>query len=184
MSPNPVEVPDAQVAGDLDACAAFATGEGADTARLGITGFCWGGRQVWLYAERNPSLKAAVVWYGPLVNKPTELQPKHAIDDIADLKCPVLWPLHGGADPSIPPEAVKAIKAAADKAGKTVEVVIYPDAGHAFNADFRPSYREGPAKDGWKRMQAWFKDHGLGPRRAAEAASLAPGSWRGRPTRS
>jgi carboxymethylenebutenolidase len=154
------KVPDAQVLSDLDATAAFAATDGGDAARLGITGFCWGGRIVWLYAEHNPALKAGVVWYGKLVGQPTELQPKNPIDLVADLHAPVLG-LYGGADPGIPADTIHQMEAAAKAAGKTVEMVIYPDTPHAFNADYRPSYRQGPAQDGWKRMQAWFHAHGL-----------------------
>jgi len=152
------KAPDAQVASDLDATVAFAGAEGADISKLGVTGFCWGGRQTWLFAEHNPMLKAAVAWYGPLTNVPNDLQPKRAIDGVADLKCPVLG-LYGAADQGIPVDAVNAIKAAADKAGKIVEVVIYPDTPHGFHADYRPSYRPDKAADGWARLQAWFKKY-------------------------
>jgi len=152
------KTPDAQVSSDLDASVAFATADGGDTTKLGATGFCWGGRQTWLFAERNPMLKAAVAWYGPLTNQPNPLQPKRAIEAIAELKCPVLG-LYGAADQGIPVDAVNAIKAEADKLGKTVEVVIYPDTPHAFYADYRASYRADPAADGWGRLQAWFKKY-------------------------
>ncbi|SED90655.1 carboxymethylenebutenolidase [Rhizobiales bacterium GAS191] len=152
------KTPDEQVTSDLDATVSFATAEGGDTAKLGVTGFCWGGRQTWLFAEHNPLVKAAVAWYGPLTNAPNPFQPKRAIDGIADLKAPVLG-LYGAADQGIPVDSVNAIKAAADTAGKTVEVVIYPDTPHAFNADYRSSYRPGPAADGWGRLQVWFKKY-------------------------
>ena len=152
------KTPDAQVASDLDSTVAFATTEGGDTSRLGVTGFCWGGRQTWLFAEHNPKGKAAVAWYGPLTNAPNPLQPKRAIDDVSDLKGPILG-LYGAADQGIPVESVNAIKTAADAVGKTVEVVIYPDTPHAFNVDYRLSYRPGPAADGWARLQAWFKKY-------------------------
>jgi carboxymethylenebutenolidase len=154
------KVPDAQVLSDLDASAAFAGTDGGDATRLGITGFCWGGRITWLYAEHNPALKAGVAWYGKLVGQATELQPTNPIDLVADLKAPVLG-LYGGADPGIPADTIHQMEAAAKTAGKTVEMVIYPDTPHAFNADYRPSYRQGPAQEGWKRMQAWFHAHGL-----------------------
>ncbi|MFE0752961.1 dienelactone hydrolase family protein [Inquilinus sp. NPDC058860] len=154
------KVPDEQVLSDLDATAAFAATDGGDAARLGITGFCWGGRIVWLYAEHNPKLTAGVAWYGKLVGDPTPLQPKNPIDLVADLHAPVLG-LYGGADTGIPVDTVRQMEAAAKKAGKTVELVVYPDTPHAFNADYRPSYRQGPAEDGWKRLQAWFRAHGL-----------------------
>jgi carboxymethylenebutenolidase len=154
------KVPDAQVLGDLDACVGFAKGEGAATDRLAITGFCWGGRIVWLYAAHNADLKAAVAWYGPLIPPTNALHPKNPIDVAADLKAPVLG-LYGGADQNIPVPAVRALEAAIKAAGKTADFVVYPDTPHAFNADYRPSYREGPAKDGWQRMQAWFRANGV-----------------------
>jgi carboxymethylenebutenolidase len=150
------KTPDGQVATDLDDTIKFAAADGGDTSKLGVTGFCWGGRQTWLFAEHNPTVRAAVVWYGPLTNPITPLQPTRPIDGIADLQAPVLG-LYGATDQGIPVDAVNAIKAAAGEDGKTVEVVIYPDTPHAFNADYRPSYRAGPAADGWRRMHAWFK---------------------------
>ena len=155
------KVPDAQAMSDLDAAVAWADGTGkADTARLGITGFCWGGRIVWLYAEHNDNLKAAVAWYGRLAGEPTALQPKNPIDLVDQLHAPVLG-LYGGADPGNPISSIDAMKAAVAKAGKTAEFVVYPDAPHAFFADYRSSYREGPAEDGWQRCLAWFKAHGV-----------------------
>jgi carboxymethylenebutenolidase len=156
------KVPDAQVMSDLDAAAAYAksTAKG-DTARLAITGFCWGGRIVWLYAAHNPALKAAVAWYGPIDRPRTELQPKYPIDLAADLKAPVLG-LYGGADQGIPIESVERMQEACKKAGKTCEIKVYPDTPHGFNADHRPSYRAEAAKDGWSKMLAWFKDQGVG----------------------
>jgi carboxymethylenebutenolidase len=156
------KVPDAQQMSDLDAAIAFAKASGkADTTQLAITGFCRGGRTVWLYAEHNPALKAAVSWYGHLEIPPTELQPKSPIDLAADLKAPVLG-LYGAADTSIKAESIEKMKAACKAAGKTCEFKVYPDAPHGFNADYRPSYRPDDAKDAWARMLAWFKDHGVG----------------------
>ncbi len=155
------KVPDTQVMSDLDATVAYAKASGkADTARLAVTGFCWGGRIVWLYAAHNPSLKAAVAWYGPIDRPRTELQPKYPIDLAPDLKAPVLG-LYGGADQSIPVESVKKMQEACKKAGKTCQITIYPDTPHGFNADYRPSYRAAAAKDGWAKMMAWLKDHGV-----------------------
>jgi carboxymethylenebutenolidase len=158
------KVPDAQVMDDLDSCVAFAKGEGkADTAKLGITGFCWGGRIVWLYAAHNPSLKAAVAWYGRVLGDSTALTPKHPIDLVKELKAPVLG-LYGGADSGIPNDTVDRIRAAlkdGSPAAKKSEIVTYPDTPHAFNADYRPSYRKQPAEDGWKRALAWFKANGV-----------------------
>ena len=140
---------------------AYAKASGsADTARLGITGFCWGGRITWLYAEHNPAVKAGVAWYGKLVGDPGPLTPKHPIDRVGDLEAPVLG-LYGAADTGIPVDTIEKMRSACQAAGKICEFVIYPDTPHAFNADYRPSYREGPAKDGWARMLAWFRSHGV-----------------------
>ncbi len=158
------KVPDAQVMADLDDCVAFANGEGkADTAKLGITGFCWGGRITWLYAAHNPGLKAGVAWYGRVVGDSTALTPKHPVDLAKDLKAPVLG-LYGGADTGIPNDTVDKMRAAlkdGSAAAKKSEIHTYPDMPHAFNADYRPSYRKEAAEDGWKRAIAWFKANGV-----------------------
>jgi carboxymethylenebutenolidase len=155
------KTPDAQEMSDLDAAVAWAKGTGkADINRLGVTGFCRGGRTVWLYAAHNPNVKAAVAWYGPLAFPVSEIKPKNAIDVVADLKAPVLG-LYGGADPGIPVEQIEKLKAALAAAKKPSEIVIYPDTPHAFNADYRPSYRKDPAEDGWKKALAWFKANGV-----------------------
>ena len=154
------KVPDAQVLTDLDAAAAWAGTSRGDLRRLGITGFCWGGRIVWLYAAHSPGLKAAVAWYGRLVGEKSALQPQHPIDVTATLKAPVLG-LYGGADPSIPMETIERMRQALKAAGNPSEIVVYPDAPHAFNADYRPSYRKEAAQDGWKKMLAWFKKYGV-----------------------
>ena len=155
------KVPDAQVMSDLDATVAFAAASGkGDTAKLGITGFCWGGRIVWLYAAHSSALKAGVAWYGRLVGTDSALTPKHPVELAAELKAPVLG-LYGGQDNGIPVETVEQMRSACKTAGKTCELVVYPQAGHAFNADYRPSYREEAAKDGWSRMLAWFKTYGV-----------------------
>jgi carboxymethylenebutenolidase len=155
------KVPDSQVMSDLDATVEWAkkTGNG-DTSKLGITGFCWGGRIVWLYAAHNKNLKAGVAWYGRLTGKATELQPKHPIDLAGEIKAPVLG-LYGEKDTGIPVKDVEAMRAALKKADKPGEIVVYPDAPHAFFADYRPSYRKEPAEDGWKRMKEWFKKNGV-----------------------
>ena len=157
------KVPDAQAMGDLDACVAWARANGGDTSKLGITGFCWGGRITWLYAAHNPNVKAGVAWYGKLVGQASELQPKHPVDVVANLAGPVLG-LYGGDDPGIPQDTVDAMNAAllqrGDAAAKRSEIVVYPGAPHAFHADYRPSYRAAPADDGWKRCLAWFKANG------------------------
>jgi carboxymethylenebutenolidase len=155
------KVPDKQVASDLDATVAWAKSTGmADAAKLGITGFCWGGRQVWLYAAHNPALKAGVAWYGPLQLPPNDLRPKNPIDVVNQINAPVLG-LYGGADEGIPVAQIEQMRAALKAAGKRSEIVIYPHTPHGFNADYRPSYRPQAAKDGWKRMQAWFKANGV-----------------------
>lgn len=154
------KVPDAQVMSDLDAAAAYAQASGkGDTTKLAITAFCWGGRIGWLYAAHNPSLKAAVVWYGRLVGDKTAMTPSHPIDLVAQLKAPVLG-LYGAADTGIPVATVDRMKAACQAAGKTCAFHVYPDTPHAFHADYRPSYRAEAAKDGWARCNAWLKQHG------------------------
>jgi len=156
------KVPDAQVMSDLDATVAWAKETGkADTDKLAITGFCWGGRIVWLYAAHNPGLKAGVAWYGRLVGDADPLHPKHPVDLAADLKAPVLG-LYGGADSGIPEETVERMRGAIEAAGKKAEIIVYPDTPHGFNADYRPSYREAAAQDGWQRMLTWFKENGVG----------------------
>lgn len=158
------KVPDAQVMSDLDAAAEWAKKDGkGDTAKLGITGFCWGGRITWLYAAHNPHLKAGVAWYGRLsgAGKGTDLQPKYPIDLAKDIKAPVLG-LYGEKDTGIPVKDVEAMREALKKAdNKACEIVVYPDAPHAFYADYRQSYRKGPAEAGWKRLQEWFKKNGV-----------------------
>jgi carboxymethylenebutenolidase len=155
------KVPDAQVMSDLDAAVAWAKQTGkADVSKLAVTGFCWGGRIVWLYAAHNPSLKAGVAWYGRLVGESDPLHPKHPVDLAGELKAPVLG-LYGEADTGIPLETVEKMRAAVKAAGKNAEIVVYPEAPHAFFADYRPSYRKPPAEDGWKRMLAWLKQHGI-----------------------
>jgi carboxymethylenebutenolidase len=155
------QVPDAAVASDLDATVAWAAATGkADTARLGVTGFCWGGRQTWLYAAHNPKVKAAAAWYGPLGVPVDAAHPKNPPDLVAELRVPVLG-LYGGADQGIPNSQVQAFAAALKTAGKEAQFVVYPDTPHGFNADYRPSYRPEAAQDGWRRMLAWFKAHGV-----------------------
>jgi carboxymethylenebutenolidase len=157
------KVPDAQVMGDLDACVAWARSQGADTGRLGITGFCWGGRITWLYAAHNPAVKAGVAWYGRLAGAASPLTPQHPLDVAARLQAPVLG-LYGGQDTGIPLDTVDKMKtalAAGGAASRRSEIVVYPDAPHAFHADYRPSFRREAAEDGWSRCLAWFKLHGV-----------------------
>jgi carboxymethylenebutenolidase len=160
IRPVVAKVSDAQVMGDLDASVAWAAKNGGDTKRLGITGFCWGGRIVWLYAAHNANVKAGVAWYGRVVGTTDEMHPKNPIDLAKDIKPPVLG-LYGGADQGIPTDTVEKMKAELKAAGNKSEFVIYPDVPHAFHADYRSSYRKEAAEDGWKRLQAWFKQHGV-----------------------
>lgn len=160
IMPIVAKVPDAQVMSDLDATAAWASGHGGDADRLGITGFCWGGRIVWLYAAHNPHLKAGVAWYGRLVGDADALHPKHPVDIAADLKAPVLG-LYGGQDQGITADSRAQMLTALNAAGKPAEIHVYPDAGHGFHADYRPSYNAKDAADGDRRMLQWFHTHGL-----------------------
>ena len=156
------KVPDAQVMADLDAAVQWAAAHGGDVARVGITGFCWGGRITWLYAAHGP-VKAGVAWYGRLVGTASATTPKHPVDITPILKAPVLG-LYGGKDDGIAQESIDKMKAAlasGSAAAKASEFVVYPDAPHAFHADYRGSYRQGPAEDGWKRALAWFKANGV-----------------------
>ena len=153
------KTPDAQVMSDLDATVAWAASKGADTDRLAITGFCWGGRITWLYCAHNPQVKAGVAWYGRLVGDVNEVTPRHPINIAADLKAPVLG-LYGGLDTGIPLETVEKMEMAlkeGSKAARLSQIHVYDNAPHAFHADYRPSFRKEEAEDGWKRMQAWFK---------------------------
>ncbi|MCA1937628.1 MAG: dienelactone hydrolase family protein [Dechloromonas sp.] len=155
--------PDALVMKDLDASVAWAAKQGADTARLAITGFCWGGRITWLYSAHNPGVKAGVAWYGRLVGTVNEFTPRHPTDLVGELKAPVLG-LYGGVDTGIPIETVDAMEAAlknGSPAAKASEIVLYDNAPHAFHADYRPSYRKEEAEDGWRRMLAWFRQNGV-----------------------
>jgi carboxymethylenebutenolidase len=158
------KVPDAQVMTDLDATVAWARGQGADTRKLGITGFCWGGRITWLYAAHNPGVKAGVAWYGRLVGQGNALQPRHPVERVGQLHAPVLG-LYGGQDGGIPMSTVAQMQnalAGGSAAAKASTFHVYPDAPHAFHADYRPSYRKAAAEDGWARCRAWFAQHGVG----------------------
>jgi len=153
-------VPDSQVMSDLDATFEWAAKNGGDAAKVAVTGFCWGGRIVWLYAAHNPRLKAGVAWYGPISRPASELTPKHPIDIAATLEVPVLG-LYGGADAGIPNDTVENMRSALKAAGKPSKIHVYPDMPHAFHADYRPSYRRQAAEDGWKRMLEWFRQHAV-----------------------
>ena len=159
------KVPDAQVLTDLDATVQWATQNGGSANRVAITGFCWGGRITWLYAQHNPKIKAGVAWYGRVEGQTNANNPKHPIDLVASLKAPVLG-LYGGADTGIPVTSVNNMKDAlaqvaqqGNAAAKASEFVVYPDTPHAFHADYRASYRAAPAADGWSRAVAWLKQY-------------------------
>ena len=160
IRPIVAKVPDAQVMSDLDAVRAWAVKSGwADDGKVGITGFCWGGRIVWLYAAHSPSLKAGVAWYGRLVGDKSENTPAHPVDLATRIKAPVLG-LYGGQDAGIPVATVDQMKQALGPNSPSA-FQVYADAPHAFFADYRPSYREAAAKDGWERLLAWFKQNGV-----------------------
>jgi carboxymethylenebutenolidase len=150
--------PDAELVADLNATADWAKSQGGDIAKLGIVGFCRGGRTVWIYCANNSNVKAGVSFYGPLVDAPAQksLWPKSATELAPDMKAPVLG-LYGEADQGIPVAQVEAMKAALQAAGKKAEFKVYPGAPHGFHADYRPSYRKDAADDGWKQLTAWFK---------------------------
>jgi carboxymethylenebutenolidase len=157
------KVPDAQALADLDACVAWAAQNGGDTKRLGVTGFCWGGRMTWLYCAHSPAVRAGVAWYGRLTGPTTPLQPRHPVDVAADLRVPVLG-LYGEADAGIPLDAVEEMKAALARgsaAARASQFVLYPKAQHAFHADYRPAYDEAAAQDGWRRCLAWLRANGV-----------------------
>jgi len=167
MSEVVSKVPDAQVMGDLDAAVKWAGENGGNLKKVGITGFCWGGRITWLYAQHSAKVKAGVAWYGRLVGTSSALTPKHPLDQAAQLKAPVLG-LYGGEDRGIPLTTINQMKdalaeagAKGNKAAQMSEFVVYRDAPHAFHADYRPSYRKQPAEDGFARALAWFKAHGV-----------------------
>jgi carboxymethylenebutenolidase len=161
-------VPDEQVMADLDSTVTWARSTGkSDGKRVGITGFCWGGRIVWLYSAHSKEVDAGVAWYGRLVLGPTQqpnpLTPKQPIDVVDQLNAPVLG-LYGGKDQGIPVESVErmraALKASKSKAARASDIIVYPEAGHGFHADYRPQYNKEAATDGWQRLQAWFKKYG------------------------
>ena len=154
------QVPDAQVMSDLDAAVAWAKKSGkANTSKLAVTGFCWGGRIVWLYSAHNPKLKAGAAWYGRLVGQASGMTPKNPVDVAAQLHAPVLG-LYGGKDQGIPLDSIEKMRAAL-KSGKTKsEIIVYPEAQHGFNADYRPSFGKKDAEDAWRKMLAHFKANG------------------------
>jgi carboxymethylenebutenolidase len=152
--------PDAELLSDLDSTVAWAKSQGGDTSRLGIIGFCRGGRTVWEYAAHSSTLKAGAAFYGPLVDPPNPVWPKSPTQLAPEMKAPVIG-LYGEADTGIPVATVEAFKAALAANKKTAEFKIYPGAPHGFHADYRPSYRQEAAEDAWNQMQAWFKKYGV-----------------------
>lgn len=154
------KVPDAQVMTDLDAVVAWAKANGGNTEKLGITGFCWGGRITWMYSAHNPKVKAGVAWYGRLVGNSTSLTPTHPVDIAAKLKTPILG-LYGAQDGGIPVTTVVEMKDALAKGSSKSEFIVFKNSGHAFHADYRPSYIEADAKEGWTQCIAWLKTHGV-----------------------
>jgi carboxymethylenebutenolidase len=154
------KAPDDQVMRDLDSAAVWAGHNGGDVDRLGITGFCRGGRAVWLYDAHSTKLKAAVAWYGPLGGQTSSIQPKTALEVAGEIHAPLLG-LYGKNDPSSPESALMKAENKAKAAGRTAQIIVYTGAGHGFAADYRPSYDEAAAMDGWQRMLAWFKQYGV-----------------------
>lgn len=160
-----MKTPDAQVMRDLDVCLQWARREGADTGRAAVTGFCWGGRITWMYAAHQPQIRAGAAWYGRLEGANPASWPSHPIDRVGQLHAPVLG-LYGGKDEGIPLASVDRMKAAlaqGSAAARASQFVVYPDAPHAFHADYRPSYRKPAAEDAWQQMMNWFKRHGVAP---------------------
>lgn len=154
------KVQDAQVMNDIDSALTWADQSGRGSDRIGITGFCWGGRITWLYVAHNPKVKAGVAWYGKLTGDKTAQQPSFPLDVVSDVKAPVLG-LYGGKDTGIPQDTVEKMRAALKENKTKSEIVVFPEAGHAFYADYRPSYVKSAADDGWKRAVAWFKKNGV-----------------------
>lgn len=155
-----LKAPDARLLADLDATAAWAASNGGDHMRLGVTGFCRGGRNTWLYAAHNPALRAAVAWYGPVKGPTSDIQPLQPVDVADQLRCPLLG-LYGGKDPGIAVADVQAAVEKARAAGKSAELVVFPEAGHGFHADYRASYDAEAAQEGWSRALAFFMQHGV-----------------------
>ena len=157
------KVPDAQVMSDLDATLEWALRNGGDVKRVAITGFCWGGRITWLYAAHQTRLQAAAAWYGHVNAKRGPLTPMQPVDLMRDLHAPTLG-LYGGADTGITAEHLQLMRDALQSGSEAAQdslIHVYPDAPHAFHADYRPSYRKEAAQDAWARMLAWFRQHGV-----------------------
>ena len=155
-----MKAPDATILSDLDSTVAWASKHHGDITRLGVNGFCRGGRDTWLFAEHNPRLKAAVAWYGPVRSATSPIQPRSPLDAAASLRCPLLG-LYGGKDDSIQITDVEAAASAARAAGQNVDIKVFPDAGHGFHADYRASYNPAAAAAGWNDALRWFQAHGV-----------------------
>lgn len=154
------KVPDSQVMSDLDSTAAWAAKNGGSADRLAITGFCWGGRIVWLYAAHNPRLLAGAAWYGRLEGETNAMTPKNPVDYVGVLKAPVIG-FYGGKDTGISRESIERMRGALKVLDDESEIHVYPEAQHGFNADYRPSYKKDDAQDAWKKMLEWFKKYGV-----------------------
>ena len=154
------KVPDSQVMSDLDSTAAWAAKNGGSADRLAITGFCWGGRIVWLYAAHNPRLITGAAWYGRLEGDKNALTPQNPLDYAALLKAPVIG-FYGGKDTGIPKESIERMRAVLSVVDTSSLIIVYPDAHHGFNADYRPSYNKDDAEDAWQKMLTWFKKAGV-----------------------
>jgi carboxymethylenebutenolidase len=155
------KVPDAQVCSDLDAAIAFAKASGrADAARVGLVGYCWGGRTAWLYARHNPKLKAAVAYYGLLDGMKSDIKPRDPVEFASEITVPVLG-LYAGKDNYIKPAVVDQMRAGLAKSSSGSQIVVFPDVDHGFNADYRPTYNRSAANYAWKLAGEWFKDHGV-----------------------
>jgi carboxymethylenebutenolidase len=153
-------VPDAQVMQDLDATVEWAAKDGGDTSRLAATGFCWGGRIIWLFSAHSSRLQAGAAWYGKLTGPTTALQPKNPVDIAKDLKAPVMG-FYGGKDAGIPLDTVEQMRLAIEAAHKPSHIDVYPEAQHGFNADYRPAYDPDAARDAWSKMLQFFKEHNI-----------------------
>ncbi len=155
------KVPDAQVCSDLDAAVAFARASGhADAQRVGLVGFCWGGRTAWIYALHNPKLKAAVAYYGLLAGMKSPIKPLDPIEFGSDIKVPVLG-LYAGNDAYIKPDVVAQMQGGLAQSDSGSEIVVFPNVNHGFNADYRPTYDKTAATYAWKLTRDWLKDHGV-----------------------
>lgn len=152
------KVPDAQVMSDLDATAAWASANRGNRQRIAITGFCWGGRIVWLYAATNPNVKAGAAFYGRLEGDKNAMTPQNPIDYAGALKAPVMG-FYGGKDTGIPLTSVEKMRTALKVVKDPSQIVVYPNAEHGFNADYRPSYNKEAAQDAWTKMLEWFKKY-------------------------